>query len=62
MFIFNMANLKILAIFVFSNYNISFTSQILKIVGPSGEKFDFSVPWDLKHYNIGSREDGTELL
>ena len=33
--------------FVISN-NQSFISQILRVVGPLGEKFKFSVPWDLK--------------
>ena len=34
-------------IFVINN-NQSFISQILKVVDPLGEKFDFSTPWDLK--------------
>ena len=42
-----MANLKIFCIFVISN-NKSFISQNLKVVGPLGGKFDFSVPRDLK--------------
>ena len=41
------SKLENFCIFVISN-NKSFTSQNLKVVGPLGEKFDFSVPLDLK--------------
>ena len=42
-------------IFVISN-NMSFISQNVKAVGPLGEKFDFSVPRDLKFKAILIRE------
>ena len=48
-FISNIANLKMFA--CVSN-NKSFVSQSLKVVGPLGGKFNFSVPRDLKFKGI----------